>query len=74
MSIKQMIIKLCDGMIIFWTKLRDETVIIPDEDNVGILNKWLSFFEDNYETIGEFSDVKTCINNYVSLCDRDWED
>lgn len=71
MSMKQLIIKLCDDMIVFWTKLRDETATIPDEDNVGILNKWLSFFEDNYETIGEFSNVRTYINNYVNLYYRE---
>ena len=74
MSIKQMIIKLCDDMIVFWTKLKEDVEVIPDEDNCEIINKWYGHFEDNSEFVGELSDVKRYIEIYPILPGREMED
>ena len=64
MIIKQKIIKLCDDMIAFWQKLKEEVEMISSENDMKIICKWDSFFEDNYKSIGELSDVK----KYIDIC------
>ena len=64
MNTKQKIIKLCDDMIAFWQKLKQEIKVIPSENEIEIICRWDNFFQDNYEAIGELSDVKNYINGY----------
>lgn len=64
MVVKQKVTKLCDDMITFWQKLKEEVEAIPNENEIEIICKWDNYFQDNYETIGELSDVKNYINIY----------
>ena len=58
MNIKQELIELCEVQMALWEKLKKETELILENDDVSVVLKWNTFFKDNVEAIYKLSDTK----------------
>lgn len=58
MNIKQELIELCKVQVAFWEKFKNETELIPEDDDASIVLKWDSFFKDNVESVNKLIDVR----------------
>ena len=57
-NINQQIIEICDEFVIFFQQLKEEVKTISNEDNIELVCRWHSYFEEHGDVIGKFSYTK----------------